>query len=313
VRVRFRYFPFDISRNWWIQLLEEATGEVFEIVEDEGEKVELSITGPYYGDIGDFKTPSGVRLKRLLKMQSTHGQQVILRDLATGVRPDKNARVNFWFTGENERPPFGEWNAYFGFDYHLEANNYAYLPLWFLTSTNLMQDNVNSYWGSQLQDIEGLLTRRPMELRASKFACAFVGKAYPLRLYALEALAKIGQVDIFGPVTRKSVNRPSEVAKEYKFTFCFENDVYPGYVTEKPLEAYLAGTVPIYFGDDPAGYLNQEAMLNLHTFSNISNWTDEIRRVNSDEDVYSEYFQKPILRKKPELDKVIQIIRAALS
>ena len=33
-----------------------------------------------------------------------------------------------------------------------------------------------------------------------------------------------------------------------KFNFCSENSVFPGYVTEKIFHAFVAGTVPIYFG-----------------------------------------------------------------
>ena len=313
MKVRFRYFPFDASRNWWLQLLEEALGERFQIVEDEGKRVDLSITGPYYGDIGDYVTPLRVRVQRLAEMKFSHGQQLISRKLASGIRPDENAKVNFWFTGENERPPFGEWSAYFGFDYHFQSKNYAYLPLWFLTSTNLMSDTKTSYWGSSIPATENLLKERTLTTIAKKFACAFVGKAYPLRLHALESISSVGEIDIFGPATRNPVDKPSDLAKEYKFTFCFENDIYPGYVTEKPLEAYLAGTVPIYYGHDAAGFLNEESMLNLFSYPNFSSWIEQIRCVNSSETLYREYYQKPILKRNPDLSKVLDVIRAAFS
>ncbi len=294
-------------------MLEEALGETFDIVEEEKEEVDLSITGPYYGDIGDFRTPSLVRLKRLAKMRSSHGQQLILRELATGMRPDENARLNFWYTGENERPPFGNWDAYFGFDYHLQASNYAYLPLWFLTSTTLMKDTQESYWGSKLQTPRSLLSGRRLTSVAPKFACAFVGKAYPLRLHALDALSKIGQVDIFGPATRREIYKPTELARQYKFTVCFENDVYPGYVTEKPLEAYLAGTVPIYFGHDPAEFINDQSMLNLFSFPNISSWIEQIKIVNSNDALYLKHYESPILKREPELTQTLNTIRIAFS
>lgn len=36
--------------------------------------------------------------------------------------------------------------------------------------------------------------------------------------------------------------------RRYKFTIAFENQSYPGYVTEKIADALMAGTVPIYWG-----------------------------------------------------------------
>lgn len=35
----------------------------------------------------------------------------------------------------------------------------------------------------------------------------------------------------------------------YKFALCFENTVYPGYLTEKIIDCFVAGVIPIYFGD----------------------------------------------------------------
>jgi len=44
------------------------------------------------------------------------------------------------------------------------------------------------------------------------------------------------------------VENKFETLKQYKFAFCFENSIFPGYITEKILDAFYAGTVPIYLG-----------------------------------------------------------------
>ena len=41
------------------------------------------------------------------------------------------------------------------------------------------------------------------------------------------------------------------VARNYRYFLCFENDLYPGYVTEKPIEAWASGSVPLWRGIDP--------------------------------------------------------------
>ena len=79
------------------------------------------------------------------------------------------------------------------------------------------------------------------------------------------------------------------------------------------MEAYLAGTVPIYYGHDAAGFLNEESMLNLFSYPNFSSWIEQIRCVNSSETLYREYYQKPILKRNPDLSKVLDVIRAAFS
>lgn len=40
-----------------------------------------------------------------------------------------------------------------------------------------------------------------------------------------------------------------DVLADYRFTIAFENSELPGYTTEKMIDAWLAGSVPIYWGD----------------------------------------------------------------
>ena len=50
---------------------------------------------------------------------------------------------------------------------------------------------------------------------------------------------------------------------DYKFTISFENDVYPGYQTEKLYDAMLASSIPIYCGDLFVGDIfNTESFVN---------------------------------------------------
>jgi len=39
-----------------------------------------------------------------------------------------------------------------------------------------------------------------------------------------------------------------ETISNYKFCICAENVEYDGYVTEKIIDCFIAGTIPIYFG-----------------------------------------------------------------
>jgi hypothetical protein len=51
------------------------------------------------------------------------------------------------------------------------------------------------------------------------------------------------------PSARGSVTSKHEVMRQYKFSICYENASYPGWLTEKMLDAMFAGSVPIYQGD----------------------------------------------------------------
>lgn len=67
-----------------------------------------------------------------------------------------------------------------------------------------------------------------------------------------EILSKYKKVDSGGRYANNigfNVANKIEWLKDYKFNICFENSSYPGYLTEKLFDAYMAGCVPIYWGD----------------------------------------------------------------
>ena len=53
---------------------------------------------------------------------------------------------------------------------------------------------------------------------------------------------------VFKGTIPPDVRRKREVMNGFKFALCFENCAFPGYVTEKIFDCFLAGCIPIYFG-----------------------------------------------------------------
>lgn len=313
VTIRFRDFPDRNSCSPFVALVKMATLKEVEVVEHPRARVDIEITGPYSGDSDDFTSPFFIKATRGILAKSTYGSHVSMKKLATGIRPNPSAKRNIWYSGENQRPPFGEWDGYLSFDTKLPGQKNFYLPLWWITSTDLFGDISESYWGCPNPTVDQLAQPRTLERKKTKFACAFIGKNYRTRLHALESLQRIGKVDVFGGGVHRFVEKPYEIAKRYKFALCFENDLYPGYVTEKPLEAYLCGTIPLYNGIDCEGYLNSNAMLNLHEYSTLDSWLDRISSLNSDVNLYRTAFEEPILKKKPNLGALISALREMMN
>jgi hypothetical protein len=50
------------------------------------------------------------------------------------------------------------------------------------------------------------------------------------------------------PSHRGTVPGKHAVMKQYKFAICYENAVFPGYITEKMFDALFAGCIPVYLG-----------------------------------------------------------------
>jgi hypothetical protein len=136
-------------------------------------------------------------------------------------------------------------------------------------------------------------------------------------MQAISALSAIGKVDVFGGIARNAGRKAAlekyETSKKYKFVFAFENDLFPGYVTEKAPEAWATGAIPLYWGSDPSGYLNQDAMINLANFQNLETFTNRVHEVFNNPQAWHRIANQPILRKKPNLDEVFSVIRTALA
>ena len=92
------------------------------------------------------------------------------------------------------------------------------------------------------------VTRRPNSIYT------LVGNPHPTSLHVLKVL---GEEDRVG---------------------CFENDLYPGNVPERPFESGLAGCIPIWRGIDRGNFLNPEAIFDFtsHVTSDLLNIIDEI-------------------------------------
>ena len=106
--------------------------------------------------------------------------------------------------------------------------------------------------------------------------------------------------------THKIVNGTWESAdlieeyKNYKFAFAIENKKVKGYVTEKIMNAFHAGCIPIYWGSENINDLfNPEAFINLSNFDSIDDCVDFVSKLSEEEIINMQ--NKPIYNEKSEL------------
>ena len=87
----------------------------------------------------------------------------------------------------------------------------------------------------------------------NKFCAAVISNCGPeFRMNFIDKLSKYKKVD-FGGLCRNNINETiknkSEFLSNYKFSIAMENSRANGYVSEKIVHAFAAGTIPIYYGD----------------------------------------------------------------
>jgi hypothetical protein len=155
--------------------------------------------------------------------------------------------------------------------------------------------------------------RDPEERVREKFCVAFIRNPDPVRMRAIAALRAIGEVEVFGIAGSRTVTSKLEVAREFRFMLCFENDLYPGYVTEKVFEAWASGCIPLWWGLDSHRYLNPGALVNLADFATIQEWMEFVRELEHSRLRQMEMLSLPLLKRRFELEPVCFAIQEAVA
>ena len=220
------------------------------------------------------------------------------------------SRKRIWYSGENKRAPLGnQFDVYLGYEPEEFSQQIHYLPLWVLGFDHFGK-GIGHGFTSLVPNQDKLLTSRKYKpVKDKGFCCAFLGNPTSFRLGILRSLAKIENVGMYGNAFGNPVLDKLDIAEQYKFAFCFENNLYPGYVTEKLLEAYLVNCIPLYWGIDSSQYFNSHAFINLNEFDNIDKFIEKVAKVYQSEEEYVHIYEQPLLAKKFDMDLLITKLR----
>lgn len=100
---------------------------------------------------------------------------------------------------------------------------------------------------------------------------------------------------------RDGVPDKQKFENQHKFSMCFENSRHPGYMTEKIVEAFAAGTVPIYWGDPNISCLfNESSFIDVGKFDSLNDAINFIKKIDQDDNLYRKMIKTPALLSKNE-------------
>ena len=213
---------------------------------------------------------------------------------------------HIWFTGENLRPPVENYDLRYSFDSDPYGGTNCYLPLIFLELDWFENGNMDTGLGSWkakklVTPTVAATARESYVAERTNFLCAFVGNPEPTRMRALAALKEIGNVDVYGSAVGRPVPDKYSIGQKYKFMLSFENDLYPGYITEKALDAWKSGCIPLWWGMDNIGLLNQNALINAATFDSLEAFVNSVGELNLDGNRLTRMGSEPLFAREPSL------------
>ena len=97
--------------------------------------------------------------------------------------------------------------------------------------------------------------------------------------------------NIGGPVADKLAFQ-----RQYRFSIAYENSRDPGYVTEKIVDAFAAGTVPIYWGDPLIKQeFNPDSFVCADDYPDNAALIDAIEAIDQDQELFLRYCHAPVL------------------
>lgn len=117
------------------------------------------------------------------------------------------------------------------------------------------------------------------------------------RFNFINELNKYKKIDMGGSAFNNvggKVKDKIQFLSSYKFSFSMENTKGDGYVSEKIIDSFLAGTIPIYYGDYMLDeYINPKSFILVNGEKDINSKIEYIKRIDNDNELY-----KSILREK---------------
>lgn len=209
------------------------------------------------------------------------------------------------YVAENIRYPYNQTirnninTAYRTADYTIsfdpETNKNYRLPLW---QVFILRNP--SYWNN--------LTNKVQHDNFERF-CSFTvsNPSNQERIYAFDKLSKYKKVHAYGKVRMNDLGLKKASNGKYwreakdqffiehphKFSITYENTSYPYYCTEKLMDSFLAGSIPLYSGDPKVVIdWNSKAFLNIPKLG--ITWLEAVKNIDTNKELFQQYYNEPV-------------------
>lgn len=224
----------------------------------------------------------------------------------------ESSQTKILYIGENVRADFSVADYCLSFDFDSYDGKNFRLPHWYLY--------VN--WWNELNfphariSVEKLSNQyEPNSVWGrSKFCSIMIGNPVSNRIEVANKLNTYKQVDGFGRVFGNPYSGCKiELLQNYRWNICFENSIYEGYVTEKFLEAKIAGCIPIYYGPFRSREdFNENCCINYFNYNSAEELLDRVTEIDRDEVRFRSLASEPLFNKIPDLEQLKLFIRKCI-
>ena len=178
-------------------------------------------------------------------------------------------------------------------DYIIGPYHINYLDRYFKYPTFLLQD---------FSDIEKI-RNEAIKIKRKKFCAAVISNCFSkFRLNFIKELNKYKKVDMGGRcmnTLNHTVENKIKFLSSYKFSIAMENSEGDCYISEKIVDSFKAGTIPIYYGDYMIDeFINPKSYILIKGEKDIDIKIEYIKKIDKNDSLY-----ESIMKEKPIIDK----------
>lgn len=201
--------------------------------------------------------------------------------------------IRIFVTGENLCPNFNLCDYAIGFEYMELEDRYIRFPIY-------LWDQYSKDYDLILKDRKELYGNVPEKREFCGMVVSNNLFADPMRENLFKAICEYKKVDSGGSAFNNigqpnGVKDKNEFLSHYKFSIASENSSYSGYCTEKLMQAFAAGNVPIYWGDRRASEVfNKDAFIDC-TGLTVEQAVEKVKAVDGDDEIYLNMLNSNIL------------------
>jgi hypothetical protein len=234
--------------------------------------------------------------KFIIKFNENNPDYLIYNVFGTKhLNPKYNNAIKIAIFTENRIPDFNKADYVIG-HYHIN-----YLDRYFKYSIFLWLNLNNTFYN--------LIRKRVLENPTRIKFCAAVisNRQYTngFRLNFIKELNKYKRIDMGGYYNNNIGGRVKDKVKflsSYKFSISMENSEGNGYISEKILDSFSAGTIPIYYGDYMIDeYINPKSYILIKGEKDMFEKIEYIKKIDNDINLY-----KSLLKENVFLDNNIR-------
>ncbi len=210
----------------------------------------------------------------------------------------KERGVRIFYSGENYCPDFNVVDYAIGFEKIEFGDRYIWAPNWIMNPKYRM-------------DVQ-LAQKNIFNIYEKQEFCSFVysnENAEKIREDFFNKLSAYKKVNSGGKFlnnigTSEGVVDKLGFQKKHKFAIAFENSRHKGYLTEKIISCFAAGTVPIYWGDPCINeVISSNAYINVNDFKSLDQAIDYIQMIDQDMELYKNILKQPAFKDNEYIKK----------